>query len=420
MQLTDSKIRHLKYHTDGSKRQKYSDGGQLYLEVKPNGKKFWYMDYKTPYTKKRKTLAFGEYPLVSLADARKKRDTAKHLLTKNLDPSIEQKKRYLQQQEILNCTFAKYTKEYLENVQRNLSHSTYISRKAVLNRYILPYIAHIPITHISTKLLKEELFKRPAVAKSKSIEKKIKTITKAIFELAIDDEIIEHNPAIKLKPRPFIAQHFPAVTDPAQLAKILQLIFNYQQTGSNALALLKLCAYLWQRPSEIRTLTWDKVDFVNKRLVYQVSKTKQEHIVPLSTQAMNIFLQLKNQQQTSYVFPGKQNQYCLNAMAAHRILCDLGLKNIQTVHGFRATARTMIEEVLKYPRPHIIEFQLAHRIKDPNGRAYNRTKFIDERYELMQRWADYIDALRLGHNTDRFVYRFIELPLYSLQSFSSL
>jgi integrase len=193
--------------------------------------------------------------------------------------------------------------------------------------------------------------------------------------------------------------HFSAVTEPKQAAELLRAIDGY--SGSFVVkSALQLAPLVFVRPGELRQAEWEHIDFETKEWRYLVTKTQTPHIVPLSAQALTILQELKPLTGNGrYVFPSARTPNGSRPMSDMALLAALrrmGIgKDEMTVHGFRALARTVLDEVLGF-RPDFIEHQLAHAIKDPNGRAYNRTAHLAERRKMMQSWADYLDGLKNG------------------------
>jgi integrase len=194
-------------------------------------------------------------------------------------------------------------------------------------------------------------------------------------------------------------EHFAAVTEPKQVAELLRTTDGYQGTFAVACA-LRLAPLVFVRPGELRHAQWADIDIDNAEWRYLVTKTKTQHIVPLSTQALTILRELHAVTGNGrYVFPSARNPRGDKPMSDNAILAAMrrmGIgKDEMSGHGFRAMARTILDEVLQV-RPDLIEHQLAHAVKDANGRAYNRTAHIPERRKMMQLWADYLDGLKAG------------------------
>ena len=228
-----------------------------------------------------------------------------------------------------------------------------------------------------------------------------------VLKLPLKRRIITYNPAPDITlPQPIKGNH-NAITSESELAELLQKLWriskDYPRTRIRTELAIKLSAYIYQRPNEIRGLKWESVDFENRYLSFAASKTNQDHIVPLSRQAFDILKELEEMRTTSeYVFPSvKTSKECMSDGTLIQLLKRIGFNGRHTAHGFRATARTLLDEEIEY-RTDIVEHQLAHRVRDPNGTAYNRTKFLRRRREMMQLWADYLDTLRQGGDVSQF------------------
>jgi integrase len=229
-----------------------------------------------------------------------------------------------------------------------------------------------------------------------------------IFRYAVATGRIDRDPTADLRGAlpPVQGEHFAAVTDPKRFAEILQVLDVYQGTFVVACA-LRLAPLVFVRPGELRKAEWADIDFDAKEWRYLVTKTKTPHIVPLSHQAVEILRELQPLTGDSrYVFPGARS--IKRPMSDNAILAAmrrLGIaKDEMSGHGFRAAARTILDEVLGV-RPDFIEHQLAHSVRDPNGRAYNRTAHLPERHKMMQAWADYLDAMKAGKRSNVLAIR---------------
>jgi len=400
---------------DGKKaKNKHTDGDGMYLLVKKpsagskDTPKYWHMDYYRPITKKRNTLAFGTYPEVTLEQARKKRDEARKLIADDIDPA--EHREVVKQQKLSEHanTFEVLAAEFLalrakESGKANKDKE--IKRR--LNHDVLPYIGKIPYTKITTDMLKEKVFNRIVERNTLSVSKKVKRDLMQIFELALPQKIAT-NPAKYVKIPEYKGGNFKAITDPDELVQMFRDIWDSdnptQKRKINLVAkLVKLSVLNFLRPTEIRSLEWASYKRDRQRLELVTLKTDDrgrqiKHIVPLSRQSMDILDSLfPFTGATGYVFYSGQGKkepfYTENTV--NNALKKLGYQGKQTAHGLRATATTVIDEILGF-RPDWINLQLAHVVKDPNGTAYNRTKHLAKRTEMMQVWADYIDDLRNG------------------------
>lgn len=403
--LTAREVKNLSYEVGGAKKQRFPDGGGLYLLITENNSKYWRIDYRRPVSQKYNTLAVGTYPEVTLEQARLKRDEAKKMLANGIDPAEERNSIKNKQKTNLENTFQRYAAEWLKI--RELENKVDSETIRKLNKDILPFIGSMPVTSLTVEQLErdvtDEIVKRGALESAR----RIKSIMGMVLKLPLRKRVITYNPAYDITlPQPIKTNH-KAIVNEKELKELLVKIWRYCAENPRArkrteLA-LKLSAYIYQRPNEVRHLLWESVDFDNQCLSFVASKTHQDHIVPLSRQTFDILKELEELRTTSkYVFPSVKTP--LESMSEDTIrqaLIRLGFQGRHTAHGFRATARTILGEEIEY-RTDIVEHQLAHTVKDPNGTAYNRTKFLRRRKQLMQLWADYLDTLRQGGDVSVF------------------
>ena len=397
MPLTDTFLKTLKYSRDDNKPQREYDTEGLYVEITPKGVKKWQMKYKRPITGKENRLSFGIYPEVSLKEARQKRDDARKLLKDNIDPSEAKKEeKRLSVLQAAN-TFEAIANEWL-NKQDYLAQATH-KKSTWLLSFAINHFGRKNITDISSLdvLAVCRIFEDQ---NKRETAKRIKVKCGQVFRYAIATGRATYEPTQALKGalQPVITNHQAAITDPSQVARLMQDIHGYEGHYITIFA-LKLAPLVFVRPSELRTAKWTDIDLNAKEWRYHVHKTKTEHIVPLSSQAVKLLTDLKSISSNSpYVFPSiRTNQRPMSENTINAALRRLGYTSEQMCgHGFRAMARTILDEVLDYPIE-VIEMQLAHAVKDANGRAYNRTKYIKQRHDMMQHWSDYLDSLRVGN-----------------------
>lgn len=399
------KVKNLRFDINGAKKQRHPDGGGLYLLIDESEAKYWRMDYRRPISKKPNTLALGTYPTISLKDARLKRDEYKRMLAEGIDPAEQRNNKKREQLQNLENTFGKFAREWLEIRALEGKVDSETIRK--LNKDILPFIGDLPVTSLTVEQLERDVTQ--ALVKRNAIEsaRRVKSIINMVLRLPLKRRIITYNPAPDITlPQPIKGNH-NAIIDEKDLSTLLQKMWRLTKDFPRARVrtelALKLSAYIFQRPGEIRGLLWESVDFEKRRLTFKASKTHQAHLVPLSRQAFDILKELEELRTTSkYVFPSiKKPTECISEDTLRQALNRLGYRGLHTTHGFRATARTLLGEEIEY-RIDIIEHQLAHTVRDPNGTAYNRTKFLRRRRELMQLWADYLDTLRQGGDVSIF------------------
>ena len=371
---------------------KLSDGGGMYLLVKPNGGKYWHLAYR--FNNKQKLLSLGVYPEVSLKDARKKRDDAKKLLAQNIDPSEAKKEE--KRLSILQAanTFEIVANEWLSK-RTNLGSKTLKTYQHYLS-YAFEAFGYKPVHEVTSPDVLAVCRKLEAKGTIETAHR-VKATCGQVFRYAIATGRATYEPTQALKGalQPVITTHQAAIVDPLLVARLMQDIQGYEGHYTTVYA-LKLAPLVFVRPSELRGAKWADIDLDAKEWRYFINKTKTEHFVPLSTQAVKLLADLKAISSNSpYVFPSiRSNQRTMSENTINAALRRLGYtKDEMCGHGFRAMARTILDEVLGCPFE-VIEMQLAHAVKDANGRAYNRTKYREQRHKMMQGWSDYLDGLR--------------------------
>lgn len=376
---------------------KLSDGGGLFLLVQPNGAKYWRLAYR--FAGKQKTLAVGVYPDVSLLDARERRTSARKLLSDGIDPGENRKATKAAGITRAANSFEVIAREWHGKYSINwaATHSSKIIRRLELE--IFPWLGGQPIAEITAPELLTCIRRIEARGVLETAHRTLQNCGQ-VFRYAIQTGRAERNPAGDLRgalPPVNKNTHFAAVTEPKQVAELLRMIDGYQGSMIVASA-LKLAPLVFVRPGELRTAEWEDIDLDAAEWRYTVTKTKQDHIVPLASQAIAILREIQPLTGDGrYVFPGAHTNgrpMSDNAILAAMRRMGIG-KDEMSGHGFRAIARTIMDEVLGF-RVDIIEHQLAHAVKDPNGRAYNRTSHLPERRKMMQKWADYLDKLKIG------------------------
>ena len=397
MPLTDTAIRKAK---PAAKPLKMADGGGLYLLLRPDGARWWRWDYRRPVTGKRNTLSLGTYPDTGLAEARARHVEARKVLASGVDPGEQRKAEKAATAEHAANTFGAVADELLTMRAKQL-HPRTAARERRFVEQDLAGIGDSPIADITAPALLAVLRKVEARGAVESAHRALSTAS-MVFRYAIRTGKAKYNPAIDLKGALSAPEttHFASVTDPAKIGPLLRALWGYD--GSlPVVAALKLAPMLFVRPGELRSACWADFDLDAAEWRYIASKTDTPHVVPLAAQAVEILRDLKPLTGRSvYVFPserGRDRFMSNNTINAAMRRLGYGT-NDMTAHGFRAMARTVLDEVLGF-RPDFIEHQLAHQVRDPNGRAYNRTAHLAERKKMMQAWADYLDALRADTGT---------------------
>lgn len=389
--LTEAKI---KQALPMDRPYKVYDGHGLYLLVNPNGGKWWRFRYRLV---KEKLLAFGVYPYVSILEARKRRDEAKTLLANGIDPGGAKRDGKLAEKTARENTFQLVAEEWIELKARSLKPVTISKKRWMFNTYVYPAIGQRPIADIEPpELLK--LLKAIEVEGLHETAHRTRENCGAVFRYGgstgrkCRDVTIElHGALIPVK-----TKSHPAITDPKQLPPLLGLLYSYSGRPATNAA-LRLVSMLFPRSIELCSMKWEHInwDTAEWHCPAEVMKMKRAHIVPLPRQAIEILGSLRKATGCyQYVFPNDRGcAFPMSDGAVNVALHRMGYQGIQSGHGFRATARTILEEVLGF-NASWIEMQLAHEVKDPNGRAYNRTAFIEQRRGMMQTYADYLDGLR--------------------------
>jgi integrase len=393
MPLTDVLVRNAKA---GKKSVKLFDGRGLYMEVSPSGGKWWRLKYR--FEGKEKRVSLGVYPDVKLKDARDRRETARKLVSDGIDPSENRKAQRSAREDQAANSFEVLAREWFAKSSPiwAASHSDRIMRR--LERDVFPWIGRKPITNIHAPEILTLLRRIEARGAVETAHRALNDCGQ-VFRYAVVTGRADRDPSGDLRGALSRAKksHFAAKTDPEDVAGILRAMDGYEGTLTVRCA-LRLAPLLFVRPGELRSAKWADVDLEEKQWRYIVTKTKTPHVVPLSRQAVEILNELRPLTGGGqYVFPSARTN--ARPMSDNAILAAMrraGIdKDEMTGHGFRAVARTILDEVLGV-RPDFIEHQLAHAVRDPNGRAYNRTAHLPERRKMMQQWADYLDKLKAG------------------------
>lgn len=393
MPLTISQIKSVK---PTGKTQKLFDGKGMYLEVTPKGKTYWRLKYRI--NGKEKRISLGVYPDVSLKVAREKRRDARKLISDGVDPSAARKAEKLSNQERAGNSFEAIAREWFSKNESSWAeaYSSKIIRR--LEMYVFPWLGAKPISDIGAPDLLP-VIRRIEDRGTRETAHRTLSLCGQVFRYAVATARTDRDCTADLKGalRPAKGKHFAATTDPKRLGGILRAIDGLEATPI-VQAALRLAPLVFVRPGELRQARWEDIDLDAAEWRFTVTKTDTDHIVPLSAQAIEILRELQPiTGNRPLVFPNlrsPRDERAMSDAALTAAMRRIGIaKQEMTVHGFRAVARTLLDEELGF-RPELIEHQLAHLVKDPLGRAYNRTKHLPERKEMMQAWADYLDELK--------------------------
>ena len=404
MALTDTFVRQVK-HSGKPTGDKYTDGAGMYLLVKAGGK-YWRMDYI--HSDKRKTLALGVYPAVSLAKARKRRDTARELLADGIDPGTA--KREEKQAAVMAAanTFELVAREF--HGTKIAAWSPAYSSKWLrgMAKDLFPYLGKLPIASITAPALLTVVRKAEARGAHETAHT-LKQTAGQVFRYGIQTGRCERDPSVDLHGalKPVVVKNMAAILEPVKVGELLRAIHAYAGQPTTRTALV-LSALLFQRPGNIRQMEWAWVDFDNAMLTIPSQDMKRRvhqkingrpHLVPLAPQALAALEELRPLTgHGRYVFPSLlTGARPMSDNTVNVALRRMGYtKDDMTAHGFRATARTLLIERIPGISDDVIEAQLAHGKSGPLGSAYDRAEFMEQRRNMMIVWADYLDKLRVG------------------------
>ena len=393
MSLTDTAIRRAKAK---NKPYKIFDSGGLFLLISPNGGKWWRFKYR--FNNKEKLLSLGTYPDISLKAARDRRDLERKKLVDKIDPALNRKAVKAAWVDGQANSFEVVAIEWIDKRSPIWAAANIKKVKGNLELNIYPWLGSRPIADITPPELLAVLRRVEARGAIHTAHRTLQ-ICGQVFRYAIATGRAMRDPAADLRGalQPAKEGHHAAITEPMAIGALLRAIYDYKGSLITRCA-LRLAPLVFVRPGELRHAEWTEVNFEKAEwnIPAERMKMREPHLVPLSTQAIAILKELQPLTgRGTYVLPSPNSNK--RPMSDNAVLCALrrmGIgKDEMTGHGFRAMARTVLDEVL-HVRPDYIEHQLAHAVRDPNGRAYNRTAHLPERRKMMQDWADYLDGLR--------------------------
>jgi integrase len=393
MPLTDTAIRRAKAK---QKPYKMFDARGLFLLLMPTGGKWWRFKYR--FAGKEKLLSLGTYPDISLKEARDRCDQERRILAKKIDPAVNRL--------VVNAAWAGNQANSFEAVARewikirsgtwSASNTTKTTRRLEVD--VFPWLGNRPIADIMPIEILTVLRRTEARGAIDTAHRILQTAGQ-IFRYAIATGRASRDFTADLRGalQTVKGSHFAAMTEPKAIGGLLRAMDDYQGSVITRCA-LRLAPLVFVRPGELRKAEWKEINFENSEwnIPAERMKMKEPHLVPLSRQAIKILTELHPLTgRGTYLFPSprtKKRPISDNAVLSAMRRMGIG-KDEMTGHGFRAMARTVLDEVL-HVRPDYIEHQLAHAVRDPNGRAYNRTAHLPERRKMMQDWANYLDGLR--------------------------
>ncbi|MFC7459158.1 tyrosine-type recombinase/integrase [Hydrogenophaga defluvii] len=387
------------------KQARFADAGGLYLQVSPSGSKRWFLKYRVGG--KEKQLALGSYPDVTLASARLARDAAKQQKASGVDPIQARKLEKLKGIRPEGDTFKAVAQEwYGKQVGRwSPMHAHRVMQQ--FERDLFPWLGERPMPGIEPMELLAVLQKIEARGAVETADRAL-MLARQVWEYWLPTATnTQRNITEGLKKRlmPYRGTHFPAIVEPERFGELLRAMYAYKG-GLIVRTALLLAPILYQRPGNLRMMEWSEVDMDNARWTIPSAKMKRlkqekengdDHVVPLPTQALALLRDIHPLTgHGQYVFPGQRDHdRPMSDNSVRSALYSLGFGKEQSWHGFRASARTMLVDQLDLD-PLAIEANLAHSVKDANGRSYNRTQYLAQRFTQIQQWADYLDRLRTG------------------------
>ena len=414
MALTDTAVKNAKPDPARPSGYKKADGDGLFLLVKPSGK-YWRMDYR--FADKRNTLALGVYPAVSLKEARKRRDDARALLAKDLDPSAQKRIDKATVKTAAANTFEAIARE-LHAIKAPSWSPLYALRWLQrMEKDLFPTIGKVSIGDVTAPVLLAVL-RRVESRGAHETAHTLRQTAGQVFRYGIQTGRCERNPAADLHGalQPIVVTHMAAVLEPVKAGELMRAIDGYIGQPITRAA-LQLSALLFQRPGNIRAMEWAWIDFDNAMLTIPAQAMKRTihgkangrpHFVPLAPQAVAILQELRPLTgHGQYVFPGlRSHDRPMSDNTVNAALRRMGFTGEEmSAHGFRAMARTIMIERLPGISADVLEAQLAHGKSGPLGAAYDRAEFMEQRRAMMQAWADYLDQLRTGAQVVPFVQK---------------
>jgi len=391
--LSDTTVRRAKAT---EKLCKLFDGGGLFLLVKPNGSRLWRMKYR--FAGKEKLLAFGPYPEVSLKSARDQRDDARRLLRAGADPGAKREAERVASA----ATFEAVAREWLNLKSSSLDARTFKKKQERFEMFVFPYVGNRPIVEIKASDLLAALRRIEARGKHETAHR-VRSECGAVLRFAIVTGRAERDPSPDLRGAlaPVVTRNHPAITEPAKIGELMRAIHGFRGRGVATEFALKLLPLTFVRPGELRAAEWSEFDLdaAEWRIPAGRMKMREQHIVPLSRQAVELLRELHFQTGSGrYVFPSMlTSNRPISNNTLNAALRRLGFTGDEMVsHGFRSMASTCLNE--QGWHPDLIELQLAHAERNEVRSAYNRAQRLAERCKMMQAWADYLDKLRTNSN----------------------
>jgi integrase len=389
MALKDTRIRNAK---PSAKPYKLTDGEGLHLEIKPNGSKLWRLRYRLHG--RESVYSIGKYPAVSLAQARERRTKAKELIEQGINPSLHRKQEKIRLANESRNTFKAVAEEWLEKNINSWAEKTYLQRERLLVNDVYPYIGNLPIRKIDSAQVLEivQRVERRAPTMALIVQQAIGAIFRlAIITLRADSDLTQPMRGVVNLPK--TSHH--KILKQEELPAFLKAVDEYSGYFVNQLA-LRLLILTLARSNEVLQAAWGEFDLDNAVWTKPAHKVKkgEEHKVPLPRQAVELLRQLQSLTgHREHLFPNRNNpRKPASKGVLWKAFVSMGYKDKFTPHGLRGTGSTMLNEMGF--RPDVIEKQLDHQERNKTRASYNQADYMDERRQMMQAWADYLDQIK--------------------------
>lgn len=401
MKLTEKAVRAI---AATGKVQKHADGGGLFLYVTPKGKKSWRLAYR--YLGRQKLLVIGPWPEFSLPEARERREAAKKLLLAHIDPSAAKRAAKAEALAASRNTLAAVAQDWMDKFAAQWAPRTASAIMAHVRQVLLPTLGARPIKSITPA----ELLHLLRGVESRSVVKAHRLLSECgrIFRYAIATGRAERDVAADLRGalRPLRTRHLAALTDPAEIGRLLHALDGYWGSLPVQCA-LRMAPYVFVRANELSGARWREFDLTRAewRIPAERMKNRVPHIVPLARQVVRILEYLQHHNgEGLFLFPGRSSdQSSISNLTLVNALRRLGYdKNQMSFHGFRSMASTLLNE--QGYKSDLIERQLAHCEKNRVRASYNHAQYLPERRRMMQEWADYLDQLKSFHQHPSIAY----------------
>ncbi|MCV0437422.1 MAG: integrase arm-type DNA-binding domain-containing protein [Hydrogenophaga sp.] len=402
--LTDMQCRNAKCPPD-RRQARFTDSGGLYLQVSPAGSKRWF--YKYRMQNKEKQLALGSYPDVGLMAARRARDAARLQKADGVDPVQARRIERLKGVSLDGATFKEVALEWHVKQLPKWSPGHADRTKRQLERDLFPWLNARPMAAIEPMELLAVLQKIEGRGAVETADRAL-MLVRQIYEYWLPTASKEQRnitEGLKKRLTPYRGTNFPAIVEPLRFGELLRAMYAYKG-GLVVRTALLIAPILYQRPGNLRMMEWAELDLdaavwtipsVKMKRTVDEKEHGEPHVVPLPIQVVTLLRELQPLTgHGRFVFPGQRDHdRPMSDNSVRSALYSLGFGKDQSWHGFRASARTMMVDELDLD-PLAIEANLAHAVKDSNGRSYNRTQYLKKRFSQIQQWADYLDRLRVG------------------------